>query len=74
MWMVHGLHEVYGDCGDYASVRMRRRHNGSRFMYLCICVLYDCNSDSSKVVKNQVLVNAVQAQRANISNLIVLDF
>ena len=47
---------------------------GSRFMYLCICVLYDCSSDSSKVIKNQVLANAVQAQCNNISNLIVLDF
>ena len=59
---------------NYASVRMRRRHTvvGS-----CVCVsvyLYVCNSHFSKVAKNQALENAVQAQRDNISNLIVLDF
>ena len=40
-----------------------------------LCVyLYVCNSNFSKVTENQVLVNAVQAQCDNISNLIVLDF
>ena len=49
---------------------MRRRH-----MVVGLCVyLYVCNSHFSKVAKNQVLVNAVQAQRDNILNLIVLDF
>ena len=46
---------------------------GSWFVYLCICV-YVRNLDFSEVAKNQALVNAVQAQRDNISNLIVLDY
>ena len=45
---------------------------GNRFVYLCV-YLYVCNLDFSKVAKNQVLANAVWAQRDNISNLIVLD-
>ena len=40
---------------------------------ICVCV-YVCNSDFSKVAKNHALANAVQAQRDNISNLIVLDY
>ena len=43
------------------------------FVYLCV-YLYVCNSHFSKVAKNQALVNAVQPQRDNISNVIVLDF
>ena len=43
---------------------------GSRFVYLCISVfvylcIYVCNSDFSKVAKNQALANAVQTQRDN---------
>ena len=34
--------------------------------------LYVYNSNFSEVAKNQALANAVQAQRHNISNLIVL--
>ena len=37
----------------------------------CVCVSVCI---SQKVAKNQGLVNAVQAIRNNISNLIVLDF
>ena len=54
----------------YTSVHMHRRHT---VVGLCICV-YVSNSGFSKVAKNQVLVTAVQAQRDNISNLIVLDY
>ena len=45
----------------------------SWFVYLCV-YLYVCNSDFSKVTKNQALLNVVQPQHSNISNLIVLDF
>ena len=48
---------------------------GSRFVYLSFCVsVYVCNVDFSKVAKNQLLANAVQAQCDNISNIIVLDY
>ena len=53
---------------DYASVSMHRRH---MVVGLYLCIMYVCNSHFSK---NQALANAVQAQRDNISNLIVLDF
>ena len=63
---------------SYVLVCMRRRHT---VVGLCVCVcvcvsvyLYVCNSHFSKVVKNQALANAVQAQCNNISNLIVLGF
>ena len=45
----------------------------SRFVCVSIC-MYVCNLHFSKVAENQALVNAVQAQRDNILNLIVLDF
>ena len=54
-------------------MRMWPKAYGSRFVYLCICV-YVRNLDFSEVAKNQALVNAVQAQHDNISNLIVLDY
>ena len=72
--IVHALILVSFRCSNYiyASVRMRRRHT---VVGLCVSVyLYVCNSHFSKVAKNQALANAVQVQRNNISNLIVLDF
>ena len=41
-------------------------------MYLCVYLYtYVCNLDFLKVAKNQVLANAVQAQRNDFSSLII---
>ena len=42
-------------------------------VYLCVCMSWLCNSDFSKVAKNQALMNAVRAQHGNTSNLIFLN-
>ena len=57
-----------GSVAGYALVHMRRRHTVvSLCVYLCmyICMFVTCISRRSL---NQVLVNAVLAQRDNISN------
>ena len=43
-------------------------------VYLCVCMSRLCYSDFLKVAKNQALMNAVQAQHGNTSNIIVFNF